>query len=534
MSNKAASKPDVSPSRTTLKEWKVLQEHAQNIASSINIGEECANNPHRFEEFSARHEGILLDFSKQKIEQKTVSLLLKLLKSCHFESMRDDLFNGARINNTEDRGVLHTALRAPKTPALFFEEENIMEEIHDVLLQMKDFCGKFHAEKRFRHVVNIGIGGSDLGSYMVCEALKPFCHPDLDMHFVSNVDSTHLSEALRKADPDKTLFIVTSKTFTTQETITNANSAREWLQKSLGKEDVSGHFVGVTVNTDNARAFGIPDDRIFPIWDWVGGRFSLWSAVSLSVCLAIGYDNFRAMLDGAHSMDAHFQNAPLEKNLPVLLAMIGIWNRNFLGHDILAVLPYDQYLHRFPAYIQQLDMESNGKSVTRAGNEITDYKTGAIVFGEPGTNGQHAFFQLIHQGTTIIPCEFIACKTTHNPMGDHYPKLMSNALGQTKAMMDGRNHENPHRVFKGNRPSITLLIDKLDPYHLGMLLALYEHKIFVQGVVWDVNSFDQWGVELGKEIAGQILQHFQTPRSEPLKGDLDSSTQGLLNEILKS
>lgn len=534
MSNKPASKPIISTPRTALKEWAELRSHADIIASSIKIGAECAKNPHRFEEFSARHDGILLDFSKQKITTKTIPLLLTLLNSCGFEGMREALFNGARINNTEDRAVLHTALRAPQTPALHFEGEDVMEKIHDVFLQMKTFCKKFHQEKRFRHVVNIGIGGSDLGSYMVCEALKPFCHPDLDMHFVSNVDSTHLSEALRKADPEKTLFIVTSKTFTTQETITNANSARKWLQKNLGKENVSDHFVGVTVNADNARAFGIPDERIFPIWDWVGGRFSLWSAVSLSVCLAVGYDNFRAMLDGAHSMDQHFKNAPLDKNLPVLLAMIGIWNRNFLGHDILAVLPYDQYLHRFPAYIQQLDMESNGKSVTRAGDEITGYKTGPIVFGEPGTNGQHAFFQLIHQGTTIIPCEFIACKTTHNPMGDHYPKLMSNALGQTKAMMDGREHENPHRIFKGNRPSITLLLDRLDPYHLGMLLALYEHKIFVQGIVWDINSFDQWGVELGKEIAGQILQHFQTPLSKPLQADLDSSTQGLLNEILKS
>lgn len=520
-----------SSSRTQMKSWRDLSAHYKKMEGT-SITSLFSQDPKRFEDFHARHEGLILDYSKQRISGETLDKLLALAKECDITQWRDKMFAGDVLNITENRAVLHVALRDKDRKEITVEGENIIPLIQNAFAKMKTFTDKVRAEKKFTHIVNIGIGGSDLGPHMVCEALKPFSDRNISMYFVSNVDATHLAETLHCVEPEKTLFIVTSKTFTTQETMTNAISARKWLQKALGRDDVSDHFVAATQNVPEAIKFGVPKDSIFPIWDWVGGRYSLWSAIGLSFCFSIGFDNFQKMLDGAYSMDKHFLSAPLEKNIPVILALIGVWHRNFENFESVGIMPYDQYLHALPSYMQQLDMESNGKSITRAGHEILDYQTGPIIMGQPGTDGQHAFFQLVHQGTTIIPSDFIFSLKSQNPIDTHHEKLLANAIAQTKALMDGRSNKNPHKVFKGNRPSNSIVLPELSPYYLGMLLALYEHKVFVQGIIWDINSFDQCGVELGKKLANQILEHFGSEyeglSAKEDQADLDSSTLALM------
>lgn len=493
--------------------WKDLEAAA---SLTIDARELFRQNPDRAGQWSHALEGMSIDFSKNAIDDRTLALLIDLARAAKLEEWRDNMFDGAAINATENRAVLHTALRRPKADSVLVDGQNIMPFIHDVLEKMKNFSDAVHdgswtgfTGRTIDTIVNIGIGGSDLGPYMVCEALKAYTVDGISMHFVSNVDSTHLSQALEKCNPETTLFLVASKTFTTQETMANARSARDWLIDTLGDEKaVARHFVALSTNEKAVTEFGISADNMFPFRDWVGGRYSLWSAIGLSICLAVGFDNFEKLLAGAHAMDMHFRRAPLERNLPALLALVGIWQRNFMKRGSLAVLPYDQNLHRFPAFLQQLDMESNGKRVDRNGALITSYDTGPVVFGEPGTNGQHAFYQLIHQGTDVIPCDFIGVKESNYPLGKHHALLMTNMLAQGRALMQGRTLEeaggNIHRVFPGNRPSTTIVIDRLDPYHLGMLIALYEHKVFVQGIIWNINSFDQFGVELGKEMANAL------------------------------
>lgn len=516
------------------KEWKDLAAHRATMEGTA-MRDLFAGDEQRFAKFSVKIDHILFDYSKNRITEKTITKLMALAKARGLENWRARMFSGDVINTTEERAVLHTALRRPKADNVVVDAENIMPFVHDVLDRMKNFSEavrsgswKGYTGQPLRHIVNIGIGGSDLGPYMVCEALKPYIPGHIEMHFVSNVDGTHLAEALKIIDPETTLFIVASKTFTTQETMTNAGAAKEWLIKKLGSFDaVARHFCALSTNVPAAKAFGIDENNVFPFKDWVGGRYSLWSAIGLSICLAVGFDNFRKLLDGAHKMDRHFQEAPFEKNIPVLMAMIGIWYRNFWDMPSYAVLPYDQYLHRFAAFLQQMDMESNGKSVDRDGNAITGYETGPILFGEPGTNGQHAFYQLIHQGTTIIPCDFIAPKKTHNPLGNQHELLLNNMLAQAQALMQGRTlkeaDDNVFRAFDGNRPSNVLLFDEINPETLGMLIALYEHKVFVQGMIWNINSYDQYGVELGKELANKI--------GSGDTSSLDSSTKGLLDAV---
>ncbi len=521
MSNNPALKP----------EWYALAEHCKAM-QGVHMRDMFAKDDNRFDKFSVKIPGLLFDYSKNRITQETLQKLFALAAACDLVGWREKMFTGAKINNTEKRAVLHTALRAPKDTPIMMDGEDVSPEIHDVLARMKKFSNdvrsgqwKGHTGKSLTHIVNIGIGGSDLGPYMVCEALKPYTAPQIHMHFVSNVDPTHLAETLKQIDPERTLFIVASKTFTTQETMANATAAKDWLVKKLGDASaVEKHFCALSTNGEAVKKFGISGSNMFPFKDWVGGRYSLWSAIGLSICMAVGYDNFEKLLAGGHAADTHFREAPMEQNIPVLMAMLGIWNRNFQDMETYAILPYDQYLHRFPAFMQQMDMESNGKDVDRDGKQITDYKTGPIVFGEPGTNGQHAFYQLIHQGTSIVPCDFIASKQTHNPMDDQHTLLLNNMLAQSQALMQGRTLDeaggNEARVFEGNRPSNTLLFDKMDPYSLGMLIAFYEHKVFTQGIIWNINSFDQYGVELGKELANNIAAG---------KGALDASTRGLLN-----
>lgn len=517
-----------------IKEWKDLATHRA-ILENITMRDLFDKDSARFDKFNVKIDHLLFDYSKNRITEETVSKLIALAKARDLEGWRKKMFEGDIVNATEKRAVLHTALRRPKNDTVTVDNENAMPFVHEVLDRMKNFSNavrsgawKGHTGKALRHIVNIGIGGSDLGPYMVCEALKPYTPDYIEMHFVSNVDGTHLAETLKKINAETTLFIVASKTFTTQETMANAQAAKNWLVKELGSDDaVSKHFCALSTNVSAAKTFGIDEANVFPFKDWVGGRYSLWSAIGLSICLAVGFDNFRKLLDGAYKMDRHFQDAPLEKNIPVLMAMIGLWYRNFWDMPSYAVLPYDQYLHRFAAFLQQMDMESNGKSVDRDGNAITDYETGPILFGEPGTNGQHAFYQLIHQGTTIIPCDFIAPKRTHNPVANQHELLLNNMLAQAQALMQGRTLDeaggNVFRAFDGNRPSNVLLFDEINPETLGMLIALYEHKVFVQGVIWNINSYDQYGVELGKELANKIGS-----------GDissLDSSTKGLLSAV---
>lgn len=508
--------------------------------------------PGRFEEFSIHFEDFLVDFSKNRISDGILHALMDLARETNIRKAMEDMFTGVPINQTENRAVLHTALRNRNGHSVYVDGKDVMPDIKAVLEQMKTFANLVHGGrwlgytgKPITSLVNIGIGGSDLGPVMVTEALKPFQNPKLDIYFVSNVDGTHIAETLKKVDPETTLFFIASKTFTTQETMTNAHTAREWfIGKAKDEAAVAKHFVALSTNAKSVEAFGIDPANMFAFWDWVGGRYSLWSAIGLPIACVIGFDNFEKLLDGAHSMDEHFRHSAFERNIPVVLAMIGIWNTNFLGANSEAILPYDQYMHRFAAYFQQGNMESNGKYVTRDGKKV-NYSTGPIIWGEPGTNGQHAFYQLIHQGTHLIPCDFIAPAISHNPIGDHHMKLLSNFFAQTEALMNGKSLEEvtaemrksgkseeeiekiaPHRVFEGNRPTNSILVKEINPYTLGQLIAMYEHKIFVQGVVWNIFSFDQWGVELGKVLANGILPELA---GENEITSHDSSTNGLIN-----
>ncbi len=530
--------------------WKQLIEHHE-IIKNKHLRQFFSENPNRFETFSIRWHDLLVDYSKNRIDARTLDLLVDLARECQLTSAIEAMFSGHAINETENRAVLHTALRNFSGRSIMVDGKDIMPDVQAVLAQMKSFSEqiiegswKGFSGKTITDVVNIGIGGSDLGPVMVTEALKPFKN-HLNLHFVSNIDGTHLAEVLKKCQPDTTLFLIASKTFTTQETMTNAHSARSWFLQAAGDEKaVAKHFAALSTNQKAVEAFGIDPANMFQFWDWVGGRYSLWSAIGLSVALGIGYQNFEKLLSGAHAMDEHFRTADFRDNIPVLLALIGLWNTNFLGAASEAILPYDQYLHRFAAYFQQGNMESNGKSIDRDGEKV-DYPTGPIIWGEPGTNGQHAFYQLIHQGTQLIPCDFIAPAISHNPIGDHHVKLLANYFAQTEALMNGKTAAEasaelqaagksaaeierltPFKVFEGNRPTNSILVKQIDPFVLGALVAMYEHKIFVQGVLWNIFSFDQWGVELGKQLANAILPELEN--AEPVSSH-DGSTNGLIN-----
>jgi len=520
----------INPIKT--KEWSILQE-TYNQKKGIQIKELFQQNPNRFDAFSTQHQDILFDYSKNSIDQETLTQLIDLAHACELPKAISSMFAGEKINETENRAVLHTALRDFSEDPILFEGKNIKIDIKKVLDQMKDFCSSVHDGswkgyngKKIKNIVNIGIGGSDLGPVMVTEALKPYWVEGIQTFFVSNVDGSHIAETLKNVQVDETLFLIASKTFTTQETMTNAHSARNWFLQNGGSEsDIAKHFVALSTNAEAVAAFGIDTKNMFKFWDWVGGRYSLWSAIGLSIALTIGFTHFEDLLKGAHAADVHFKTTSFENNIPVLMALIGIWNRNFIGAPTEAILPYDQYLHRFAAYFQQGNMESNGKYIDRNGEKVA-YQTGPVIWGEPGTNGQHAFYQLIHQGTQIIPCDFIATAQSHNQIGDHHPKLLSNFFAQTEALMNGTNHENPFRVFEGNRPTNSFLIKKLTPFTLGQLTAYYEHKIFTQGVIWNIYSFDQWGVELGKVLANKILPELT---HDDLIETHDGSTNGLIN-----
>jgi glucose-6-phosphate isomerase len=518
----------------------------------IHLRDLFEEDPHRFEKFSLKSNGILLDYSKNRITEETWSLLLDLATQVNLKGWVEKMFAGEKINITENRAVLHVALRNRSNRPIYVDGKDVMPQINAVLDRMAQFCTrvrqglwKGYTGKPITDIVNIGIGGSDLGPAMATEALKPYGSPDLRPHFVSNIDGTHLVETLKGLEPETALFIIASKTFTTQETLTNAHSARNWFLRKAGDEGaVAKHFVAVSTNAKQVSRFGIDTENMFEFWDWVGGRYSLWGAIGLSVALYIGMENFEALLAGAHDMDEHFRSAPLDKNMPVILGLLGIWYNNFFGAQTHAILPYDQYLLRFSAYFQQGDMESNGKQVNRQGQRV-DYTTGPIVWGEPGTNGQHAFYQLIHQGTKLVPADFLAPINSQNPLGKHHEILLSNFFAQTEALMKGKTKGEaraellagnmnpdtaeklaPHKVFEGNRPTNSILFNKLDPKTLGALIALYEHKIFVQGVIWDINSFDQWGVELGKQLAKVILPELE---GKDLVESHDPSTNGLIN-----
>jgi len=541
--------PQTDPTSTLA--WKELEMHAHEMEAR-HMKDLFAQEPDRFKNFSQLYEDILLDYSKNILTQQTLDLLFRLATECGVKEATEKMFAGEIINGTEGRAVLHVALRNRGKGKVMVDGEDVMPDVRNTLKRMRGFCERVHSGKHtgytgkpLTQVVNIGIGGSDLGPVMVTEALKPYWIAGREVYFVSNIDGTHLAEVLKKVDPETTLFLVASKTFTTQETMTNARSARQWFFDQGGSEaDVAKHFAALSTNAAGVKEFGIDGDNIFGFWDWVGGRYSLSSAIGMSIALTVGFDNFAGLLDGMYNMDEHFRTSPLEENLPVKLALIGIWYTNFFGAETEAILPYDQYLHRFPAYFQQGNMESNGKSVDRNGKPV-DYETGPIIWGEPGTNGQHAFYQLIHQGTRLIPCDFIAPAVSHNPIGDHHDILLSNFFAQTEALMngktaaqvsaelkkDGKSEQEigellPFKVFDGNRPTNSILVKKISPYVLGQLIALYEHKIFVQGIIWNIYSFDQWGVELGKQLAKAIL---------PELGDgaqvqsHDSSTNGLIN-----
>lgn len=538
-------------SLTKSKAWKALAAHHKTIAGK-HLRQLFAEDPKRFETFSAKACGLLLDYSKNRVSRKTMRLLFDLARQANVEVWRDRMFAGERINVTEDRAVLHTALRNRSNRPVLVDGRDVMPDVQRVLAQMRDFSAavrggewKGYSGKPMTDVVNIGIGGSDLGPVMVTEALKPYALARLRVHFVSNIDGTHLAETLKRIQPETSLFIVASKTFTTQETLTNAISARQWFLSTAHDEAaVARHFVALSTNAAEVARFGIDPRNMFEFWDWVGGRYSLWSAIGLSIAVSLGFENFEELLTGAFEMDEHFRSAPLEQNLPVILALLGVWYNNFFGCETHAILPYDQYLHRFPAYFQQGDMESNGKSVDRDGVEV-DYATGPVIWGEPGTNGQHAFYQLIHQGTRLIPADFLAPAQTHNPLGDHHTILLANFLAQTEALMRGKTKREvrdelqasalaraeikrllPHKVFAGNRPTNSIMYTKLTPRTLGSLIAMYEHKIFVQGIIWNINSFDQWGVELGKQLAKTILAELGTDK--PVSSH-DASTNGLMN-----
>ncbi|MGY3570873.1 glucose-6-phosphate isomerase [Vibrio paucivorans] len=540
---------NINPTQTQA--WKALTAHFES-AQDMDLKALFAQDPARFDNFSTRFGAdILVDYSKNLINEETLKHLFALANETELKAAIEAMFSGDAINKTEDRAVLHTALRNRSNNPVMVDGEDVMPAVNAVLEKMKSFTDrviggewKGYTGKAITDIVNIGIGGSDLGPYMVTEALAPYKN-HLNLHFVSNVDGTHIVETLKKVNPETTLFLVASKTFTTQETMTNAHSARDWFLASAGDEaHVAKHFAALSTNAPAVSEFGIDTDNMFEFWDWVGGRYSLWSAIGLSIALAVGYDNFIELLDGAHEMDNHFATTELESNIPVILALIGLWYNNFHGAESEAILPYDQYMHRFAAYFQQGNMESNGKYVDRDGNAVT-YQTGPIIWGEPGTNGQHAFYQLIHQGTKLIPCDFIAPAVSHNPAGDHHQKLMSNFFAQTEALAFGKDEATvkaefakagkseeeavtlaPFKVFEGNRPTNSILVKQITPRTLGNLIAMYEHKIFVQGVIWNIFSFDQWGVELGKQLANQILPELA---DESEISSHDSSTNGLIN-----
>lgn len=538
---------DINP--TTTDAWKALIAASKSPLEIKTLFEE---DPERFDNFHVRFKDILLDFSKNRINEDVFKSLLDLADQTELRAAISSMFDGKLINGTENRAVLHTALRNRSNTPVYVDGKDVMPDVNRVLEKMRIFSEKVakgvwkgYTGKPIKSLVNIGIGGSDLGPVMVTEALKPYQFPHIKAYFVSNVDGSHITEVLKQVNPETTLFFIASKTFTTQETMTNAHTARDWfLENAHDKNEVAKHFVAMSTNGNAVREFGIDLNNMFEFWDWVGGRYSLWSAIGLTIACSVGFDNFRKLLEGAHAMDKHFANEPFEKNLPVLLALIGIWNTNFLGAASETILPYDQYMHRFPAYFQQGNMESNGKCIDRQGNKV-GYATGPIIWGEPGTNGQHAFYQLIHQGTQLIPCDFIAPAQTHNPVGDHHVKLMSNFFAQTEALMNGKSLEEvqqemkkegkspdtiekiaPHRVFEGNKPTNSILVKKINPATLGALIAMYEHKIFVQGAIWNIYSFDQWGVELGKVLAKTILPELAAP--EKVSGH-DASTNGLIN-----
>ena len=542
--------PRINPTNTQA--WFLLKKHHEEEMSRRHMRDLFAADPERFQKFSITMEDILFDYSKNIINPKTLQLLLQLADDCKVKDAVHDMFAGIRINETEQRAVLHTALRNFSDTVILVEGKDIMPRIRKVQEQMKNFCEQVHSGKwkgytgkKIKYIVNIGIGGSDLGPFMVTEALRPYWKKDIETFFVSNVDGTHIAETLKKVTPEETLFLVASKTFTTQETMTNAHTARAWfLEKAKDPIQVAKHFAALSTNEKEVTAFGIDKANMFEFWDWVGGRYSLWSAIGLSIALTIGYDNFDLLLKGAYKADEHFRKEKFEKNIPVLMALIGIWYTNFFGAQSEAILPYDQYMHRFAAYIQQGNMESNGKSIDRSGNPV-NYTTGPVIWGEPGTNGQHAFYQLIHQGTLVIPCDFIAPSISHNPIGDHHVKLLSNFFAQAEALMNGKTENGvkvdmmkanknddeikklaPFKIFEGNKPTNSILIKEITPYTLGSLIALYEHKIFVQGVIWNIFSFDQWGVELGKQLANEILPELID--EEPVSSH-DSSTNGLIN-----
>jgi len=531
--------------------WKALKTHHKQLAN-VHMRDLFAQDATRFDKFTLRFNDLLLDYSKNIVTDTTMQLLFNLARQAELTTWRERLFSDDKINFTENRAVLHTALRNRSNHPIKVAGRDVMPAVNKVLTHMRDFSErvrsgqwKGYTGQAITDIVNIGIGGSDLGPVMATEALKPYAAPHLQVHFVSNIDGTHLAETVKNLKPETTLFIVASKTFTTQETLTNARSARDWfLTAARDEKAIAKHFVAVSTNTKEVKAFGIDPANMFEFWDWVGGRYSLWSAIGLSIAIYLGMDQFEALLGGAHAMDEHFRSTPLEQNLPVVMGLLGVWYGDFFDAQSHAVLPYDQYLHRFPAYLQQLDMESNGKRVRRD-KKTVDYHTGPVLWGEPGTNGQHSFYQLIHHGTKIIPADFLAPAQSQNPLNDHHPILLSNFFAQTEALMKGKTEAEvraeliaagvtgrkqdqlaPHKVFPGNRPTNSILFKQLDPATLGALIALYEHKVFVQGVIWNINSFDQWGVELGKQLA-------QTIQPE-LKGDdkiqsHDSSTNGLIN-----
>ncbi|WGC11119.1 glucose-6-phosphate isomerase [Escherichia coli] len=540
---------NINPTQTAA--WQALQKHFDEM-KDVTIADLFAKDGDRFSKFSATFDDqMLVDYSKNRITEETLAKLQDLAKECDLAGAIKSMFSGEKINRTENRAVLHVALRNRSNTPILVDGKDVMPEVNAVLEKMKTFSEaiisgewKGYTGKAITDVVNIGIGGSDLGPYMVTEALRPYKN-HLNMHFVSNVDGTHIAEVLKKVNPETTLFLVASKTFTTQETMTNAHSARDWFLKAAGDEKhVAKHFAALSTNAKAVGEFGIDTANMFEFWDWVGGRYSLWSAIGLSIVLSIGFDNFVELLSGAHAMDKHFSTTPAEKNLPVLLALIGIWYNNFFGAETEAILPYDQYMHRFAAYFQQGNMESNGKYVDRNGN-VVDYQTGPIIWGEPGTNGQHAFYQLIHQGTKMVPCDFIAPAITHNPLSDHHQKLLSNFFAQTEALVFGKSREVveqeyrdqgkdpatldyvvPFKVFEGNRPTNSILLREITPFSLGALIALYEHKIFTQGVILNIFTFDQWGVELGKQLANRILPELKDDKEI---SSHDSSTNGLIN-----
>jgi glucose-6-phosphate isomerase len=539
--------PSINPLET--KAWKKLEAHYQQM-KTVHLRELFAQDPDRFTSFSNCIEDIVIDYSKNIITKETVSLLLELAEEARLPEAIEAMFKGEKINQTENRAVWHVALRNCFDHPMVMDGKDVMPDVQRVLAQMKTTCEQIHSGtwkgytgKKITQIVNIGIGGSDLGPVMVTEALRPYWVEGMEVFFVSNVDGTHIAETLKKVKPEEALFLIASKTFTTQETMTNAHTARNWfLQHAKEEAHIARHFAALSTNEKEVVKFGIDKANMFEFWDWVGGRYSLWSAIGLSIALTIGYDHFDALLRGAYTVDEHFRTTSLDKNIPVTLALIGIWYTNFFNAESEAILPYDQYMHRFAAYFQQGNMESNGKYVDRNGKKVR-YQTGPIIWGEPGTNGQHAFYQLIHQGTRLIPCDFIAPAVSHNPIGDHHQKLMSNYFAQTEALMNGKTAEEveaelasmpeekrsallPFKVFEGNRPTNSILVKKITPFTLGGLIAIYEHKIFTQGVIWNIFSFDQWGVELGKQLASKILPELET--NEKVHSH-DSSTNGLIN-----